>query len=283
MTSCGGDEPLNPNDPTPQDPSTNTKDVAVTGAVEEVGAYYAIINGAVNLDVISGSYSSLEAGVEWSTVTDFSWSGHVVAQGITGNTIRIKAIPLASGKKYYYRTYVKISSNSLAYYGEVKSFTTKDMDLAVDLGLPSGNLWATMNYGANNIAGYGQYCTRYDIAGIEESIANDPAWGSDWKVPSKEDYDELISGCNWSWTNLNGITGYWLSSKHNSNFIFLPAAGGIYNEKTYDVGTCGYYLGGYYTYGHFIGLSFDSKKYESKVLWVDKGSVRPVRKSMEAV
>ena len=61
---------------------------------------------------------------------------------------------LVSNTKYYYRTYVKVQD--LEYYGQTLTFTTQkstecagdDSHEYLDLGLPSGVLWATCNVGA---------------------------------------------------------------------------------------------------------------------------------------
>lgn len=48
-------------------------------------------------------------------------------------------------------------------------------------------------------------------------------WGEGWKMPQKEDYTELLSNCTWTWTSLNGVSGYKVKSGINNNYIFLPA------------------------------------------------------------
>ena len=277
LSSCGGDEPSNPINPSPKDPSTNTTDVAVSGTVEETGTFHAVINGVVNLDAITASYSSVEIGVEWSTSDLFSTKQRVEASGVTGRKFRVRVIPLLPNTKYYYRTYVSISSLSYDYYGETYSLTTKKMtesDKIVDLGLPSGTLWAAMNIGANSIEDYGDYFawgettpkseytwdnyTGKVITSDELPADRDAAtanWGSDWQMPSLDQIKELISECNWRWTTLNGINGQLATSKRNSNFIFLPAAGardgtslnyagslGDYGSRTRDDSICAYSL-----------------------------------------
>ncbi len=138
----------------------------------------------------------------------------------------------------------------------------------VDLGLPSGTLWATTNIGATSPADYGDYfawgetspkttyswetykwcdprsstpLTKYCTdskrgmvdnntvleAGDDAATAN---WGSGWRMPTKEEQQELDSYCTWSWTTRTNsagklIKGYEIRSKSNGNSIFLPAAG----------------------------------------------------------
>lgn len=88
----------------------------------------------------------------------------------------------------------------------------------VDLGLPSGKLWSTMNYGAKTVTGYGEYVTwsKNDIISAN--------WGSDWATPSKTDFQELVKSCDWTWDSQNGVRGYTVKGP-NGNSMFLPAAG----------------------------------------------------------
>lgn len=140
----------------------------------------------------------------------------------------------------------------------------------VDLGLPSGTLWAVMNVGATKpeelgslfawgetspkqvyewgtykwckIDGFNliKYCNNssYGITDFKTELvpADDAAyvnWGSSWRMPRKEQVEELISYCTWQWTTLNGVNGFLVSSKNNDNSMFLPVAGDGPNEKYY--------------------------------------------------
>jgi len=51
-------------------------------------------------------------------------------------------------------------------------------------------------------------------------------YGSKYKMPEKEHFDELISGTNKAWATINGIRGYKFTNKSDSSkYIFIPAAG----------------------------------------------------------
>ena len=130
----------------------------------------------------------------------------------------------------------------------------------VDLGLPSGTLWATMNVGANNPEDYGdyfawgetepkevynwetykwgdgssreltKYCTKSSYGTVDGKTELDPEddaaqvnWGPSWRMPTLEQMDELCNYCTWHWTQTNGVNGYQLIGP-NGNAIFLPAA-----------------------------------------------------------
>ena len=101
----------------------------------------------------------------------------------------------------------------------------------VDLGLPSGLKWATCNVGATSPEESGAYriwsATTYD-------------WGNNWRMPTKDDFQELINNCTWSWITQNGVNGIEFTSS-NGNRIFLPAAGYGSGSTLYDFGSAGFY------------------------------------------
>ena len=113
----------------------------------------------------------------------------------------------------------------------------------VDLGLPSGTLWAKTNIGADNPEDYGNHYAwgeistkntydwatyNYtDFSRITLDVIHDVAyqeWGKDWCLPTLEQCQELYDKCKWKWTTLNGKNGYLLTGP-NGNTLFLPAGG----------------------------------------------------------
>ena len=134
----------------------------------------------------------------------------------------------------------------------------------VDLGLPSGTLWATCNVGASTPEGYGnhyawgetstkgtynwstyryadgddnrltKYCNKSDYGnnGFTDNLTtlqsgDDPAtsWGSGWRTPTKAQWGELLANTTNEWTTRNGKSGRLFTSKKNGQTLFLPAAG----------------------------------------------------------
>lgn len=112
----------------------------------------------------------------------------------------------------------------------------------VDLGLPSGTLWAKWNVGASypEEVGYSftwgetkkpkngkdvEY-TRLGQVLEERDDAATANWGKNWRTPTKEEWDELIRCCSISWTNQGcNVVG------RNGNSVFLPCA--LYWSATY--------------------------------------------------
>ena len=52
-------------------------------------------------------------------------------------------------------------------------------------------------------------------------------WGGDWRMPTRQELDDLWNKCDWTWTTMNSVNGYVVRGKgvYSSASIFLPAAG----------------------------------------------------------
>ena len=65
--------------------------------------------------------------------------------------------------------------------------------------------------------------------------------GSDWRMPTETDFNELLSGTTNEWITINGVNGRkFTSKKDTSKYIFIPAAGNCYDGSVNDVGSSGY-------------------------------------------
>ena len=104
----------------------------------------------------------------------------------------------------------------------------------VDLGLPSGTLWATCNVGASKPEDYGDY---FSWDNGKTAVAK---WGKGWGMPSKEQWEELKENTKSNWTTRNGVNGRLFTSS-NGNSLFLPAAGYRGECFLYGVGSFGNY------------------------------------------
>ena len=56
--------------------------------------------------------------------------------------------------------------------------------------------------------------------------------GKNWRIPTAEEWQELIDNCSWEWGKLNNINGMYITAS-NGNTIFLPAAGHKYDGLRY--------------------------------------------------
>ncbi len=142
----------------------------------------------------------------------------------------------------------------------------------IDLGLPSGLLWAQANLGATAEAETGDYFawgetaaktsftldnykwstySKYNktdkITTLEKSDdAATVLWKEPIRMPSKDEFDELYDNCTWdiaTRTNAAGekVTGIEGKSKKNSNTIFFPFAGYIIEDTKWDLNNFGQY------------------------------------------
>ena len=132
-------------------------------------------------------------------------------------------------------------------YLEDESYTLTISGEAIDLGLSVK--WASHNVGASSPEGYGGYYawgeteekSDYDwvtynygginigsnISGTQYDVAH-VKWGGSWRMPTRDEINELVNKCTWKWTSLNGVNGQ-LVTGPNGNSIFLPAAGCRYD------------------------------------------------------
>ena len=68
-------------------------------------------------------------------------------------------------------------------------------------------------------------------------------WGGDWRMPTRQEFDDLDKKCDWIWTTMNGVYGYIVRGRgsYASNSIFLPCAGRGYGSSLRNAGSFGYY------------------------------------------
>lgn len=136
----------------------------------------------------------------------------------------------------------------------------------VDLGLPSGNLWAECNLGASTPEAYGDYYAWGEVEPKQEYTYPNHKWykegapsqgftkynnedgkltlededdaviqklGNGWRTPTLADFRELTNQklTTIKKTTLNGVAGYQITSKKNGKSIFIPFAGFKNSEK----------------------------------------------------
>ena len=237
------------------------------------------------------------------------------AQQVTQNVQSAASTTTQSAKKKITKVAIAIAAAVLLLiiiiWAVSRPKVVKPEDLShepyVDLGLPSGTLWATHNVGANAPEEYGdyfawgetkpksnydwstykyakgkydkltKYCNNkeYGYNGFTDTRttlerSDDAAtanWGTEWCMPTIEQFKELKANCTNKLAILNGVPGLLITSKYNGVRIFLPAAGYRYNSYLSDVGTLGYYWSSLlYT----TGSSYDGRR-----LGFDFGDMNP--------
>ena len=129
----------------------------------------------------------------------------------------------------------------------------------VDLGLPSGLLWATRNVGASSPEDYGDYFawrettpkdvydrntyTKDNIDSEDYTLQPDEDAATanyGGRTPSREDWMELERYTTHEWKTIKGVTG-WRFTGSNGSSIFIPAAGTRSGAGLSDADSRGYY------------------------------------------
>lgn len=186
----------------------------------------------------------------------------------------------------------------------------------VDLGLPSGLLWATCNLGATSPEGYGdyyawgetatkdvygwstykycngttmtKYCNNssYGYNGFTDNLTTLEAMddaaaqklGAGARMPTAAEWRELIYNTTAEWTQVNGVDGRKFTAA-NGKSLFLPAAGYRYGSELYIANSIGDYWSSS-LYGSYPGNAWGFNLGDQSVTNRSRcygQSVRPVR------
>ena len=172
----------------------------------------------------------------------------------------------------------------------------------VDLGLPSKTMWATCNVGANKpedsgllfqfgrVDGYsygshnefrtkdqniqdtgskytplttsGKVYKKTDILDLEDDAAH-INMGGKWRMPTRDELEELIINTTHDVVTVNGVQGIMFTSNINTNQLFIPFAQGYWdrhNGSWFMAGThaCLWSSQVHYSYNDFGNLLFCS-------------------------
>ena len=185
---------------------------------------------------------------------------------------------LNASTSYTIVAWLKPTPESTPILGNPSTYTTYPSGDWVDLGLPSGLLWASCNLGATSPDGYGEYyawgelqpksnykwenynygnaynqLTKYcndssygfngytdnltTLEPTDDAVINNLGNGA--RIPTKAEWEEMVSNTTHIWTTKNGIEG-WRYTAPNGNSIFMPAAGSKTSGVFY-VGIMGHY------------------------------------------
>ncbi len=132
----------------------------------------------------------------------------------------------------------------------------------IDLGLPSGLKWATMNVGAvdtldgGDLYRWSAVKTVYEVEDFDNDIYYAPysldsingteydvahvKWGGKWRMPTRDEMEELLENSTLDYRLINEKGGYYITGP-NGNSIFLPNTGHITSGIGIDVTYYGYY------------------------------------------
>ena len=234
--------------------TTLTLPTVTTSAVSNITTNSATCGGNV---INSGNATVTARGVCWSASHNPTVSNSHTTNGSGTGSFTSSITGLSAGTTYYVRAYATNSGGTA--YGNEVSFTAG----FIDLGLPSGLLWAVCNIGATTPEGYGnyyawgetstksnyswstyaygsgfyqltKYCTNssYGLTGFTDNLttlqfgddAATAVLGNGARMPTKAEWQELLNNTTATWTTQNGVYGRKFTST-NGNSLFLPAAG----------------------------------------------------------
>ena len=266
-------------------------------------------------EIKTTSYENIEGDDKENSVI-FNYSG--AEKGKPG----VFYLPLATGQ-YYLNVIVTGGGRTSAAYSFLKTverakayvvnvitdYSCKINNQSfVDLGLPSGLLWAENNIGASSSTDAGDYyawgetetkdnytwakytlwdttnntVTAYNNTDNKTVLAttHDAAyqnWGSSCRMPTATEFQELIDNCTWTYETDKGYT---VKSKKNDRSIFLPLTGLKENETVGNPDT-GYYWSSTRSsecnYAYILGFRSSLIEVQSNGVLRDEGcAIRPV-------
>ena len=180
-------------------------------------------------------------------------------------------------------------------YNSASVSYTLTVDYAyVNLGLPSGRLWAKHNVGSSSETGYGYLFSWGNTTGYANNSGHDwgsvvtdsqyanttgarlssniptnatydaarAAWGGSWRMPTQSEMEELYNYTTPTVTTINGVYGVKFTSS-NGNYIFFPYGGYGKNTSVSGIGTDGRY---------WLSTIFSSKPEYGQCYSVDRTS-----------
>ena len=250
--------------------------------VEEITLNAGSVTQGFKFTGANGNSIILPYGGYWNGTTFRSnkfyyWTSNIKNKYGTQASVLQSTLKMAGGYRYRGCSVRPVLSEYTPVVHQINAPTSYLNHDLVDLGLPSGTLWATCNLGASKPESYGCYyawgettsscngktfsedtykyyngsvMTKYTEEGVLDSSddAATSTWGGAWRMPTLAEITELenenYTTCEW--TQVNGIYGCRVTSKikgYEGNSIFLPAAGEGRGSEVRDAGEQGLYWG----------------------------------------
>jgi hypothetical protein len=135
-------------------------------------------------------------------------------------------------------------------WGETQPYYTSLDPLEWKFGKESGYSWPSYKWSKETTKSLTKYCSNsnYGYNGFVDNntvlLRSDDAarvnLGGKWRMPTREEQDELRNSCTWEWTSVGGVDGCKVTGP-NGNSIFLPAAGSWMENRYQYTGSYGEY------------------------------------------
>lgn len=185
-------------------------------------------------------------GFSYSTDGQFATDTKVTVTKTTDGQYSLVFTPQTAGERTYYRAF--INSNGTYYYGDTLKV---DAVGVVDLGLSV--LWANVDMGAASSDNHGDfyrwgatkpffgdnsnyYTGNKNITPLSGHDTATELWGSSWRMPTVDEFRELVNNCTVTVETINGVKGRrYTSNKENytNRSIFLPTSGYFQHDNDY--------------------------------------------------
>ena len=228
---------------------------------------------------------------------------------------------LEAATTYYARAFVQNSNDVL--YGNEITFTTAERLTEsgheyVDMGLSVK--WATMNVGAtvaeeggkyfawgeveeketymwdnyhygNSRTTLTKYCDSEEYGTVDNKAVLDlwddaayMIWGGKWRMPTYNEWDELLRNSTWTWVEQNGVKGVRVRSTKNGNCIFLPTTGyKVGTDLNYKDDIVGFWSGSLSKNGSYMsyGVSVENPNNTASFYGFNRYNGYPIRAVMD--
>lgn len=201
-----------------------------------------IVAGTVN--IIYGEYNVDAVVMNVQSGIPYAKDGATWTSGTTYREM-MKGLATRLSNKIAINSQSTTSSSSVSQVNKINGHEYVDLGLSVK--------WATCNFGATSSEEYGTYMT-YDKA-----LEACKYWGGSWRLPTKNEMQELVDFCSWTLTTQNGVKGYKVTGP-NGNSIFLPASGRRDGSSLEYAGSNGYY---------WSSTPYESNSYNAYYLFFD--------------
>lgn len=256
--------------------STDTSVVVVSanGELKAVGAGNAIITAILNPDETASCYITVNAREQFEEYVDL------------GLSVKWATCNLGASYPEQYGDYYAWGETEPYYYGSAKNPKWKE-------GKENGYAWPSnkyvvidsldntylTKYNSHSRIGLDGFVDYMTVLEYEDDAASVKLGGS-WRIPTSQEFQELIDNCTWEVTEMCGITGYRVTSAvpgYEGKSIFMPFSGDYWNTDLEDYG------GGYYwTSSLYSGTSMAAEFFSIEDLETSAyyrfvgGSIRPV-------
>ncbi len=233
--------------------------------VKQDGRYLTVDTGILTFNSSGGTSDiinintdgtvSLSVTDSWMTIKEITKSSFTVTISENEGKIRrgrvwISMTGLANGETYETSIYVEQEGNDINGHEYV------------DLGLSV--YWSSCNLGASTNTGIGDYLNWNDAL---SKVSN---WGGGWRLPTKDEYQELIDKCKASGEIINGEKVLKMTGP-NGHSIYIPLSGvnmrtgvemvgdkGFYWSQTKNTSDSHYCLDARFNYAYIYSMVSDS-------------------------